>query len=151
MEYMTMSKKIKISFTSKDSTKISELNQILDKISLNDNLSQREKEFLDGFEGISDEELKDYNYLSLLDLFYIMSKINKPIICDIKDHEGRINDLITSMEYNHDDCILKLGLKHGKIDLKDNFLYKLIYQFKHNNYSMDIESEYYEKITLNND
>lgn len=148
---MTMSKRLKISFTSKENSKIFELNQILDKISLHDDLTQREKDFLEDFGDINDDEIKDYNYLSLLDLFYTMSKINKSIICDIKDNQGRINDLIISMDYNHDECLLKLGLKHGSVDLKDNCLYKLIYQFKHDNYSMDIESEYYEKITLNND
>jgi len=151
MVSMTMSKKLEVTFTAKDAPKIHELNQILDKISLHDKLSDREVNFLDKFDNINDDEIKDYNYLSLLDLFYIMSKIDKQIFCDIKDKQGKINDLIISMEYNHDDCTLKLGLKHGNIVLKDSCLYKLVYEFKHDNYSLDIESEYYEKINSNND
>jgi hypothetical protein len=146
-----MARKLGISFKSKDNPKINELNQILDKISMRNNLSDREIEFLDKFNSIDDKDLKDYNYLSLLDLFYLVTQIDKIIYCDIKDKNGKINDQIVSIEYNHDDCKIELGLKHGNLVLTDNYLYKLIYEFKHDNYSLDIESEYYEKITLDND
>jgi hypothetical protein len=145
---VSMARKLDITFKSKDNSKINELNQILDKISLEGKLSERERDFLDHFDTIHDNELQDYNYLSLLDLFYILTKINKTIICDIKDKQGKINDQVISMEYNHDDCIITLGLKHGSFTLTDNFFYRLMYQFKNDNYSLDIESEYYEKINL---
>jgi hypothetical protein len=145
---VSMARKLDITFKSKDNSKINELNQILDKMSLEGKLSDREKDFLDHFDTIQDNELQDYNYLSLLDLFYILTKINKIVICDIKDKQGKINDQVMSMEYNHDDCIITLGLKHGTFELTDNFLYRLMYQFKNDNYSLDIESEYYEKINL---
>jgi hypothetical protein len=137
-----------ITFHSKDNTKTSELNQILDKISINKELSKREKDFLDKYDSINDEELRDYNYLTLLDLFYLILKINKTIICDIKDKDGKLNQEILSIEYDNDHCTMVLGLKHGIYKLTDNYLYKMIYEFKHDNYSLDVESEYHEKITL---
>jgi hypothetical protein len=93
-------------------------------------------------------DLKDFNYLSLLDLFYLISKINKVIFCDIKDKFGKINEEIKSMDYDHDESTILLGLKHGTYKLTDNFFYKLIYIFKSDTYSLDIESEYHEKINL---
>lgn len=146
-----MSKRIHISFQGREDTKVSELNQILDKIFINQDLSERELEFLNKFEGINDDELKDYSFLSLLDLFYLMSKIKKPIICDIKDREGKLNQQILTVDYDHEECELTLGLKHGIYTLTDNKFYRLTYQFKHDNYSLDIEGEYKEKIELRND
>jgi len=148
MEFNTMSRKLEIKFHSKENIKDVELNNILDKIHFKNELTKREIDFLDQFENIDENEIKDYNYLSLLDLFYIMSKIDKNIICDIKDKEGKISDLIISMEYVHDDCKIILGLKHGTFILTDNYLYKLVYEFKHDNYSLDTQDEYYEKINL---
>jgi hypothetical protein len=106
---MTMSKRLNINFKSKDNLKVEELNNILDKISLQSSLSEREFDFLDKFENISSDDFKDYNYLTILDLFYIMTKINKTIICDIKDKQGKINEQIISVDYNHDECVLVLG------------------------------------------
>lgn len=146
-----MSRHLNITFKSKDNLKISELNQILDKISIQKELSEQEKNFLDHYDKILEDEIKDYNFLSLLDLFYILCRINKTIICDIKDKQGKINSQILSVEYNHDDCKILLGLKHGSFVLTDNFLYKLTYEFKHDNYSLDIQNEFYEKINLDND
>jgi hypothetical protein len=143
-----MSKKIHITLQCRDDLKTSELNFILDKIFSHENLSDRETSFLENFDSINDDELKDYAYLSLLDLFYLISKVKKTIICDIKDREGKINQQITSVDYDHEECKLTLGLKHGIYTLTDNNLYKLTYEFKHDNYSLDIESEYNEKIEL---
>jgi len=145
---MEMSKKFEITFSSKNNQKIKELNQILDKISVQKEITSRELNFLDNFEIINDDELKDYNFLSLQDLFYLMCRIKKTIICDIKDKNGRINEEILSIDYNHDECKILLGLKHSKFTLTDNFLYKLIYEFKHDNYSLDTQDEYYEKIEI---
>ena len=137
-----------ITFKSKDDYKTSELNQILDKIAINKDLSEREKIFLQNYESINDDQLKDYNFLSLLDLFYLICKLNKTIICDIKDKQGKINEEIISIDYDHDECVMNLGLKHSLYKLTDNFLYKMTYIFKHDTYSLDIESEYYEKIKI---
>lgn len=145
-----MSRKLELKFTSKSNIKLNELNQILDKISINQGLSEREMSFLQDYEEIDESELKDYNFLSLMDLFYIICKIKKEIICDIKDKFGKINQQIKSVEYLHDEYKIILGLKHGTFSLTDNFLYKLTYEFKHDNYSLDIENEYYEKIKLDN-
>jgi hypothetical protein len=148
MTLFGMTNKMNITFHSKDNTKTSELNQILDKISINKELSDREKDFLEKYDSINDDELKDYNYLTLLDLFYLIIKLDKTIICDIKDKDGRINQEILSIDYDNDDCAMTLGLKHGIYKMTDNYLYKMIYVFKHDNYSLDIESEYHEKINL---
>jgi len=146
-----MNKKINIIFSLKDNPKIFELNKVLDKISQKNQLSQREYDFLDKFGTIDEEDFKDYNFLSLMDLFYIMNKIDKNIILNIKDREGKINQQILEVHYRYEDCKIYLILKHGDYTLTDNFLYKLEYEFKHDNYSLDIESEYYEKIIIDND
>ena len=143
-----MSKRIGISFKTTDNRKVTELNQILDKISDDKRLSHRETDFLTNYDQIKSDDIRDYNYLTLLDLFYIIHKINKTIICDIKDKQGKIGDQIIKVDYDQNNCIIILELKHGSIKLTDNNLYKLSYQFKHDNYSLDIESEYYEKINL---
>jgi len=143
-----MSKRIGISFKTTDNRKVTELNQILDKISDDKRLSHRETDFLTNYVQIKSDDIRDYNYLTLLDLFYIIHKINKTIICDIKDKQGKIGDQIIKVDYDQNNCIIILELKHGSIKLTDNNLYKLSYQFKHDNYSLDIESEYYEKINL---
>lgn len=137
-----------ISFNSSENLKINELNQILDKIAVHQNLSKRELDFLQEYDNLEESDFKDFNYLSLLDLFYIICQLKKTVICDIKDKEGKINQQILSIDYVHDDCKIILGLKHGIYTLTDNYLYKLVYQFKHDNYSLDIQNEYYEKIEL---
>lgn len=149
MSQCIMGKKMNIIFTSKDNPKISELNIILDKIFTKNDLSEREINFLDNFDKIQTVEFKDYNFLTLSDLFYLINKIDKIIILDIKDREGRINQQILELEYDFDDCKIYLKLKHGNYTLTDNFLYRLVYEFKHDNYSLDVESEYYEKIIIN--
>lgn len=146
-----MKNRLNITFVSKENNKLLELNQILDKISINKELTNREKEFLSKYENITDDELKDFNYLSLLDLFYLISKIDKTIYCDIKDKFGKINEEIKSINYDHDESIMILGLKHGNYTLNDKCLYKLIYIFKTDTYSLDIESEFSEKIILSDD
>jgi hypothetical protein len=146
MDVSNMARKFDVAFKSSDSIKITELNQILDKISFHKQLSDREKDFLFRFDSIEDSDFKDYHFLSLMDLFYIICKIEKSIICDIKDKNGRINQEIISIDYDYDNCKIHLTLKHTDYTLTDNYLYKLIYEFKHDNYSLDIESEYYEKI-----
>lgn len=146
-----MYKKMNIIFSSKENPKISELNKVLDKISEQNQLSKREYDFLNKFEILDEDDFKDYNFLSLMDLFYIMNKIEKIIILNIKDREGKINQQILEVHYEYDDCKINLVLRHGNYTLTDNFLYKLEYEFKHDNYSLDIESEYYEKINIDND
>ena len=145
---INMARKLDITFKSKDTLKVKELNQILDKINSDNDLTEREIEFLDKFDSIKDDELQDFNYLSLLDLFYLLSKIDKIIMCDIKDRHGKINDQILSLQYNHDECQIILGLKHGNLTLKDNCFYKLSYQFRTDTYSLDVQDEYNEKIIL---
>lgn len=148
MEFMVMSKNKE---SSTRGIKNSKLDNILDKIFIHQDLSERELDFLSKFDGIDESELKDFSFLSLLDLFYLMSKIKKIINCDIKDKNGKINDQIISFYYNYSECQVVLTLKHGTFVLNDNYLYKLTYEFKHDNYSLDIQDEYHEKIEMEND
>lgn len=138
----------KMTFQVNKTLKDHQLDSILDKINIDQKLSDREEEFLKKFDLVDNNEIRDFNYLSLLDLFYLMSKINKTIYCDIKDKMGKINESIISFYYDHDNCQIDLTLKHGNFTLKDNYLYKLTYEFKHDNYSLDIEGEYKEKIEI---
>lgn len=141
-------RKSKVTLQVNKTPKDHQLDNILDKINIDQKLSEREEDFLKKYDSIDYNEMRDFNYLSLLDLFYLISKIKKIINCDIKDKSGKINDQIMSFYYNYSDCQIVLTLKHGTFVLNDNYLYKLTYEFKHDNYSLDIESEYNEKIEI---
>jgi hypothetical protein len=77
--------------------------------------------------------------------------INKKVICDLHDRNGKIGLPIIDIK-NHiedEDCIVIMrdGETHK---LHDKFLYNLIYNVKKDEYSLEEHDEYFEKLTIGN-
>lgn len=139
----------------KESNKDEELNRILDKISSHQPLTQSEELFLSKFNNSTEEDYKDFSYLSMIDTVNKIKEIlssNRKIICDLYDRNGKIGVEIQSIFHNYDEEFSSLILKNGeKIKLQDNFLYNMIYNIKKNEYSLQSQDEYYEKIPVRDD
>ena len=142
-------------FNLRESLKEVELNQILDKISKKMKLTYGEESFLSKFGKVKDDDLKDYKMLSMQSTFEKISDLinnNKKVICDLYDKNGKIGIQIISIynDYENEICILEL--KNGeKIDLKDNYLYNIIYNIQKDSYSLQAEDEFFEKIPVKNE
>ena len=142
-------------FNLRESLKEVELNQILDKISKKIKLTYGEESFLGKFGKVKDDDLKDYKMLSMQSTFEKISDLinnNKKVICDLYDKNGKIGIQIISIynDYENEICILEL--KNGeKIDLKDNYLYNIIYNIQKDSYSLEAEDEFFEKIPVKNE
>jgi hypothetical protein len=136
----------------KDSIQDNRVNQILEKIIIGKKLTKEDNSFLEKFDHIINLELKDYSHLSKNMCVEIMrGLIDKGIriICDLTDRNGKLNEVIIKLENNFEENNCKIILKNGEIAyLYDNFLYNLIYNVKKNYYSLTIQDEYFEKITV---
>jgi hypothetical protein len=132
-----------------------ELNNILEKISKKVSISSKEVEFLGKYESISDEELKDFRMLSLHSAFDKIGEImekGKKVICNLIDRDGQINIEIKSLYSDYEKDKYILTLKHDEIiELKDNYLYNIIYNLKRDNYSLESSDEFVEKLTVKNE
>ena len=134
----------------RESIKEIELNSILDKISNGKLLTDRENNFLNLYNDTLDSDLKDYSYLSR---YLVTNKIseyldrNKKIYCDLYDRDGKISQLILSV----DKITFKLTLKHGEYTMEYRYLYNLIYDIKKDQYSLTVQDEYFEEINVTND
>jgi hypothetical protein len=124
----------------KESVKEMELNKILDKVFSKRSLTDRERNFLELYKTTREEDIKDFLYISKN---YAFKKINelieigKKVICDLHDRNGKIGLEIIEMRNNFEkdtcDIIMKGEEKH---QLKDKFLYNLIYSTKKEQYSL---------------
>jgi len=137
------------------SVKEMEMNRILEKISTKKKLSDREKNFLELYQSTRDEDLKDYVYLSKNSTFSKVSQLlenGKKVICDLCDKNGKIGLQIISIEnqFETEKCILTFKNKETHF-LHDKFLYNLIYNVKKDEYSLQEQDEYFEKITTKSD
>lgn len=138
-----------------ESLKEVELNKILDKISKSINLSSKEKEFLGKYDSIKDDDLKDFKMLSLQSTFEKLQGLidnNKKVICNLIDRNGKIGIQIISIYSDYENEVYILNLKNGeKIELKDNYLYNIIYNLQKDNYSLEAGEEFFEKIPVKNE
>lgn len=137
------------------SLKEMEMNRILEKISTKKILSQREKSFLELYQSTRDEDLKDFVYLSKNSTFSKVSQLlekGKKVICDLHDKDGKIGLQVISIEnqFETEKCILTFKNKETHF-LHDKFLYNIIYNVKKDEYSIQEQDEYFEKITAKND
>lgn len=136
------------------SVKENELDRILDKLSNAKIITDIEKRFLDNYDNISIDLVKDYSLLTNTDVYNRLSKILNLDIkanCDLYDRDGLIGIEILSVQTISEGNIY-LILKNGeKMKLSDKFLYNMTYDFKNCRYSLNSHDEYYEKILVNND
>lgn len=132
-----------------ESMKDNELNRILDKISSGIKLSKMEQSFLDRYSDISDDDLSNNSHLSLLSAYDRISNLlnkKKRVVCDLNSNYGIILSL---NRYDDEYYIILKGGK--KILMKDSFLYNITYNFNDDEYLIEIQDEYYEKIPIDND
>lgn len=141
-----------ISFSKiEESLKEIRLNNILDKISNKIKISEIEQDFLDNYSNMNDEDIMDFKMLSKESTFTRISQLideNRKVICNLIDRNGPIGIEIRSIFNNYDDDKSIITLKNNeKVLLKDNMLYNILYNTKKDEYSLEIEDEFYEKIT----
>lgn len=132
-----------------------ELNRILDKIGKKKKLSKRESDFLDLYQATREDEMKDFMLLSKNATFAKIKDIlenDKKIICNLEDNNGKFGLLIISIEndFEEDNCIITMR-GNEKHTLEDRFLYNIIYNIKKDEYSLESQDEYFEKIEANNE
>jgi hypothetical protein len=132
-----------------------ELNRILDKIGKKKKLSIRERDFLDLYQATREDEMKDFMLLSKNATFAKIKDLlenDKKIICNLEDNNGRFGLLITNIEndFEEDNCIISMR-GNEKHTLEDRFLYNIIYNIKKDEYSLESQDEYFEKIEAGND
>lgn len=139
-------------FKLNESLKEVRLNQILDKISKKIKLTKTEQDFLDHYDETSEEDIMDFRMLSKESTFSKISKLledNKRIICNLIDRDGKIGIQIVKIYNQYEDESSIMTLKNGeKIKLKDNILYNLIYNNNNDEWSLEIEDEYFEKLPI---
>ena len=133
-----------------ESIKEIEMNRILDKIVAEKKLTKKEINFLNLYQHTREENMKDFMYLSKNSTFSKIEDLlanGKKIICDLSDRNGRFGLAIVKVEntFEEDDCVIfmKGGETHR---LEDKFLYNIIYCPKKDEYSLQEQDEYYEKI-----
>ncbi len=136
----------------KNSISDSRVNSILDKILVGGKLTKEENNFLDKFDFMINFDLKDYSYISkniAVEIIESLLKKNIEIICDLEDRDGKFGDGIVKIKNNFEGNRCEIYLKKGeKCYLEDKFLYNLFYNINKNNYSLTIQDEYFEKITI---
>lgn len=144
-------KKIFKHYILRESIKEIEMNKILDKISRKVKLTQREVNFLNLYNETQNlEEDKDF---MLISKNFVVKKVNdlvsigKKVICDLYDRDGKIGLQIVSINDDIEGEFSIIKLKGEEtFKLQDNFLYNLIYNIKKNEYSLQVQDEYFEKI-----
>jgi hypothetical protein len=138
-----------------ESIKEIEMNRILDKISKRVRITKREKEFLDLYNQTSKIEDRDYMMLSKNSTSKKVKELlekDKKIICDLHDRNGKfglqIIDITDDFESEESLIIMKSDEKHK---MHDKFLYNIIYNIKKNQYSLQEQDEYFEKLNVSNE
>ena len=140
----------------KESVKNMELNKIKDKINKRKSLTKREINFLELYQStIKKEDLKDFLYLSKNSTFSKILELlesNIKVICNLHDRNGKFGIEIVKIEKNFEEEICIITMIHNEIHkLHDKFLYNLIYNIKRDEYSLEEQDEYFEKIESKND
>ena len=137
-----------------ESVKEIELNRILDKINFKKKLSDKEINFLNLYQVTRDDDMKDFMYLSKNSTYDKVKDLidkSRRVICDLHDRDGKIGLRIIDIEndFEEDECILHLKGDETFV-LEDKFLYNLIYNKNRDEYSLQEQDEYYEKIEASN-
>jgi hypothetical protein len=77
---------------------------------------------------------------------------DKKIICDLHDRNGKfglqIIDITDNFESEESLIIMKSDENHK---MHDKFLYNIIYNIKKNQYSLQEQDEYFEKLNVSNE
>ncbi len=132
-----------------ESVKELSLNNILDKISKRSNLSDGEKNFLDNYDKIDDRDYHMISKESVIKIIENLKKSGRKVICNLHDRSGLIGSEILNVDNNFQKDTCTLYLKGGDMfKLNDKFLYNIIWDIHKNIYSLEEDSEYFEKIPV---
>lgn len=139
----------------KESVKEDVLDNILDKIHNKQKLSDAEKKFLDKYNETSDEEYQDYKFLTKNDASSKIKEIidsGRKVICDLYDRNGKIGIEIIEIKNDFEHEVSRIHLKNGEsVELKDNYLYNIIYNSLKDEYYLESQDEFYEKIPVHDE
>jgi hypothetical protein len=137
-----------------ESIKEIELNRILDKINVSKKLNDKEIKFLNLYQHTREEYMKDFMYLSKNSTYLRIEDLlneSRTVICNLHDKYGKIGLKITRIENTFEDDICTIFMKGDeKHNLEDKFLYNIIYNTKKDEYSLQEQDEYFEKIEASN-
>ena len=116
------------------------LNQILDKISNKEAISNCEQKFLDNY---NLDYIKDYLYLSKYDFLHHVNNLldKKDMICNLQKYNDKVIDVISKED--KDFLLLENTIK---CEVKDNYLYHINYVCKNYHFKLTESDEFYEKI-----
>lgn len=138
-----------------ESLKEIEMNRILEKINKKQKLTIRESKFLELYNHTSEDDTRDLMYLSKNTTFDRVKDLlekKKTVICDLVDRDGKIGLPIISIENDFEEDNCKVYIKGGSThNINDRFLYNIIYNLKRDQYSLQQQDEYFEKIESKND
>lgn len=133
-----------------ESIKQMEVKRIMDKVSRKKQLTKREQSFLELYNSTQKEEMKDFLYLSKNTTFSkILELLERKIkvICNLHDKNGKFGMEIIKIENNFEEETCTITMVHDEHHkLHDKFLYNLIYNTKKNEYSLEEQDEYFEKL-----
>jgi hypothetical protein len=134
----------------KKSVKEMEIDKIKDKINKRKTLTKREINFLELYQSTTRVELKDFLYLSKNTTFSKILELlesNIKVICNLHDRNGKFGMEIVKIENNFEEETCMITMIHDEHHkLHDKFLYNLIYNTKKNEYSLEEQDEYFEKL-----
>ena len=145
----------KMSIMESGSAQDQELDRILDKINSNQTLTDIEKKFLTNYGDVPDTYYQDFSFLTKNNVFDKVKDImetGRKVICDIVDRDGKIGVEVASINNYIDSDFCHLILKNNqKVNLKDSYLYNIIYNPKKDEYSLESQDEYFEKLPISNE
>ena len=130
------------------------LNHLLDKLSDGLTLNKSQLYFLNNIDNIKDTYIKDHKYKTNYDTYLMMMDIlsnNITIKYSIKDDIDSFGQNILEIFRNDDDKIIIKLENNKEKEIKDNFLYNMIFNIDRFEYELVEQDEYFEKIPLRND
>lgn len=130
------------------------LNHLLDKLSDGLTLNKSQLYFLNNIDNIKDTYIKDHKYKTNYDTYLmIMDVLNNNITIKygIKDDIDSFGENIIKIYRNDDDKIIIKLENNKEKEIKDNFLYNMIFNIDKFEYELVEQDEYFEKIPLKND
>ncbi len=130
------------------------LNHLLDKLSDGLTLNKSQLYFLNNIDNIKDTYIKDHKYKTNYDTYLMMMDIlsnNITIKYSIKDDIDSFGQNILEIFRNNDDKIIIKLENNKEKEIKDNFLYNMIFNIDRFEYELVEQDEYFEKIPLRND
>ena len=129
------------------------MNRILEKISGNRPLTERERYFLSVQQLIPDSALVDYMLVTSTDVARRISEaleLGVEVACNLRDRDGAIGAKVLSSKVMGGKSEIEVR-GHGRMELRQNCLYDLRFSTTHLRYSLESDHEYYELAPVKNE